>query len=336
MAKPTIGITMGDAAGIGPEIIIKACDDESIYQVCKPLVIADAKILEKAKRFLGSQIAICPVDSVVAGRYEPGTLDCLDLDVLTADIPFGQVSASAGHAAYRCVEKAIALANVGEVDAVCTAPLNKESIHKAGYSYPGHTEILAALTNTEDYAMMFTSPNLKVILVTIHVGVLDAVRMITLERVYKTISLADMSLRRMGFASPRIGVCGVNPHAGEGGLFGRGEEEEKIAPAVDLAAKEGIDAVGPLAADTLFYRARRGDFDIVVAMFHDQGLAPIKVLGMEVAVNVTVGLPVIRTSVDHGTAFDIAGKGVADETNMKAAICQAAELVRANTKWVEK
>jgi len=328
MSKPIVGITMGDAAGIGPEIIVKALSDTAVYDVCNPIVIGDAKILERAGATAGVETALRLLSAPDGAEYRPGTIDCLDLDLLPADLKFGEVSAAAGDAAFRFVEKAVYLAKVGQIDAVCTSPLNKEALNKAGHSYPGHTEILAELTGTDDFAMMFSSPTLNVILVTIHVGIVEALRMITPERVYKIIKLADTTMRRVGCASPRVAVCGINPHAGEGGMFGDGEEEEKITPSVERALDEGVNVTGPLPADTAFYRAARGDFDIVVAMFHDQGLGPIKTLGLESAVNITVGLPIIRTSVDHGTAFDIAGKGVADATNLKAAITRAAELAR--------
>src|SRR5699024_1078804 len=205
-------------------------------------------------------------------------------------------------------------------------PLNKEALQQGGHRYPGHTEILADLTGTDDYSMMLSAPKLKVIHVTTHVGLLEAVRMIQPDRVYRVIRLAHDALSRAGIAKPRIAVCGINPHAGENGLFGNGEEEEKVVPAVEKAKEEGIDVEGPLPADTLFFRAVRGDFDIVVAMYHDQGHGPVKVLGLDAGVNITVGLPIIRTSVDHGTAFDIAGTGQADEKSMVAAIQQAVEL----------
>ena len=319
---------MGDAAGIGPEIIIKALTDTSVYDACNPIVIGDAKILERAKSIVGAETAVRSVSAPDGAEYRPGTIDCLDLDLLPAGLKFGEVSAAAGDAAFRYLEKAVCLAKAGQIDAVCTAPLNKEALNNAGHHYPGHTEILAELTGADDFAMMFSSPRLNVILVTIHVGILDALRMITPDLVYKTIKLADTTMRRMGCASPRIAVCGINPHAGEGGMFGDGEEEEKIVPAVKRALDEGVNVTGPLPADTAFYLAVRGDFDIVVAMFHDQGLGPIKTLELESAVNITVGLPIIRTSVDHGTAFDIAGKGVADDTNLKTAITRAADLAR--------
>ncbi|HWI61994.1 MAG TPA: 4-hydroxythreonine-4-phosphate dehydrogenase PdxA [Symbiobacteriaceae bacterium] len=330
MNRPVIGITMGDAAGVGPEIIVKALGDPAVYAASRPLVIGDAKILARAAATVGLPLAVRSVTAVAGCEFAFGTIDCLDLDLLPADLPFGQLSAAAGDAAYRFLERAIRLAGEGAIHAICTAPLNKEALHKAGHHYPGHTEILATLTGTSDYAMMLTSPRLRVIHVTTHIGLIDAIARIKPERVYRVIRMAHETLQRAGMAAPRIGVCAINPHAGENGLFGYGEEAEKIEPAVHRAQDEGIDAQGPLPADTLFYRAGRGDFDIVVAMYHDQGHAPLKVMGLEDGVNITVGLPIIRTSVDHGTAFDIAGTGRADERSMKEAIRQAVELAPRN------
>jgi 4-hydroxythreonine-4-phosphate dehydrogenase len=212
------------------------------------------------------------------------------------------------------------------VDAICTAPLNKEALHAAGHKFPGHTELLAHLTGTPEVSMMLTAPNLRVIHVTTHIGLVDAVDKIEPGLVYRTVRRGYDTLRKAGIEQPRIAVCGINPHAGENGLFGRGEEEQKITPGLEQARVEGIDALGPLPADTVFFRAGRGDFDLVVAMYHDQGHGPIKVMGLEAGVNITVGLPVIRTSVDHGTAFDIAGTGRADERSMVEAMRQAAGL----------
>lgn len=321
-----VGITMGDAAGIGPEVIMKALNDGAIYGACRPFVIGDAKLLGRAEGLVRTGLKVSAIAGLPEAAFAFGTVDCLDLDLLPRDLPFGQISAAAGDAAFRYVEKAVELARAGEIDAICTAPLNKEALHKGGHIYPGHTEILADLTDTRDYAMMLTAPRLRVIHVTTHVGILDAIRSIEPGRVHDVIRLAHETLLRAGYESPRIAVCGINPHAGEHGLFGYGEEEEKVTPAVELARREGINVVGPLPADTLFYRATRGDFDIVVAMYHDQGHGPVKALGLEAGVNITVGLPIIRTSVDHGTAFDIAGTGTADELSMKEAIRQAIEL----------
>ncbi|MFC4768079.1 4-hydroxythreonine-4-phosphate dehydrogenase PdxA [Effusibacillus consociatus] len=326
IAKPIIAITMGDGAGVGPEIIIKALQDQEMYEISAPFVIGDAKRLEQANQIVNGNMKVRVIESVEEACFEYGTVDCMDLNLLPADLPFGQVSAEAGNAAFRYLERAIQLANDGKIDAICTAPLNKEALHKAGHIFPGHTEILAKLTNTEDFSMMLSAPKLKVIHVTTHIGIIDAVKQINPKRVYTVIKLAHDTLKKAGYQNPRIAVCGINPHAGENGLFGYGEEEEKVVPAVEQAQKEGIHAVGPLPADTLFFRTTRGDFDIVVAMYHDQGHGPVKVLGLEAGVNITVGLPIIRTSVDHGTAFDIAGKGIADELSLKEALRQAAEL----------
>jgi 4-hydroxythreonine-4-phosphate dehydrogenase len=224
--------------------------------------------------------------------------------------------------------KAIDLAKEKKIHSICTAPLNKEALHKGGHMYPGHTEILADLTGTDDFSMMLTTPNLKVIHLTTHMGLIEAIESINPERTYRVIKLAHETLTKAGFQNPSIAVCGINPHAGENGLFGNGEEEEKLMPGIERAQGEGINVSGPLPADTLFFRAGRGDFDIVIACYHDQGHAPIKVMGIEAGVNITVGLKggIVRTSVDHGTAFDIAGKNIADEKSMLAAIQSAIEL----------
>ncbi|WP_121610848.1 4-hydroxythreonine-4-phosphate dehydrogenase PdxA [Mesobacillus foraminis] len=326
--KPVVGITMGDAAGVGPEIILKSLAYEEMYQISAPLVIGDSKVLERAKSFVNSELVIKSVSAEELDQvsYQFGTVHCLDLNLLPSDLPVGQVSPDAGHAAFEYLRTAIELAKEQKIDAICTAPLNKEALQKGGHKYPGHTEILADLTDTEDFSMMLSAPNLKVIHVTTHVGIIDAVKMINPERVYHVIKLAHETLEKAGISSPKIAVCGINPHAGESGLFGYGEEEEKVIPGVEKAQAEGINAVGPLPADTLFFRAVRGDFDIVVAMYHDQGHGPVKVLGLDAGVNITVGLPIIRTSVDHGTAFDIAGKGIADEKSLMEAMRQAVEL----------
>src|SRR6202012_529254 len=259
-------------------------------------------------------------------RFTPGIADCIDLRLIPENLPWGRLSAICGDAAYQFIVRAVELANNREIDAICTAPLNKEALHAGGHIFPGHTEMLAHLTGIPEVSMMLVAPKLPVIHVTTHIGLLDAIRKIEPGLVQRTIERAHETLLRAGIEEPRIGVCGINPHAGENGLFGYGEEEEKIVPAVKLLQEQGLDVTGPLPADTLFYRAGRGDFDLVVAMYHDQGHAPVKVLGLEAGVNVTVGLDVIRTSVDHGTAFDIAGKGIADEGSLLEALRQGAEL----------
>lgn len=319
---------MGDAAGVGPEIVIKALQSSEIYATARPVVIGDLKILIREAERLKAEIKFNTIKEPSEGLYEKGVIDCINLDILPEDLPLGRVSDLAGHAAFCFIEKAVELAVNKEIDAICTAPLNKEALHKGGHLYPGHTEILAELTNTEDYSMMLSSPNLKVIHLTTHVGLIQAIENINPSRTYKVIKLAHDVLSRAGKTDVEIAVCGINPHAGENGLFGNGEEEEKLIPGIERAQAEGINVTGPHPADTAFFRAVRGDFDVVVACYHDQGHGPIKVLGLESGVNITVGLRnnVIRTSVDHGTAFDIAGKGIADEGSMIEALRMAIEL----------
>jgi 4-hydroxythreonine-4-phosphate dehydrogenase len=309
MTRPVVAITMGDPAGIGPEIVVKCLARREAHEICRPLVIGDVARLRRAA-------AICGLDA--------SAIECVDLQLVPDDLPFGQLSAQAGEAAFRYLERAIALALAGDVRAICTAPINKAALHLAGHRYPGHTEILAALTNTPEVSMMLSAPGLRVVHCTTHIGLLDAIARIEPSLVERTIGRGHEALVRGGIASPRIAVCGINPHAGEDGLFGHGEEAVKIAPGIAAARASGIDAVGPLPADTLFFRAVRGDFDLVVAMYHDQGHCPVKVLGLDAGVNITLGLPIVRTSVDHGTAFDIAGTGAADDRSLLEALRQAA------------
>lgn len=328
-SRPLVAITMGDPAGIGPEIIVKALSDPAVGQICRTVVIGDAGRLEQAAAVTGAPLKIVKIADPEQAQGQPGTADCIDLALVPADLPFGQLSEIGGETAYQAVRKAAALAVEHRVDAICTAPLNKEALHLAGHIYPGHTEMLADLTGTDEVSMMLVSPRVRVIHVTTHIGLIDMVERIEPGLVYRTVKRGYDALVRAGVPSPRIAVCGINPHAGEHGLFGRGEEEEKVQPGVERAQAEGIDAQGPLPADTVFFRAGRGDFDLVVAMYHDQGHGPVKVLGLEAGVNVTVGLPVIRTSVDHGTAFDIAGTGKADHLSLIEALRQATQLATA-------
>ena len=324
--KPVIAITMGDPTGVGPEIVAKSLAREAVQGSVHALVVGDPDRLREGARLTNTAVEVRAVDRAADARYEPGVIDCLAVGRLPAGLPFGKLSPEAGAAAYRYVAAAVKLALAGEAHAICTAPLNKEALHAAGHRYPGHTELLAELTNTREVSMLLMAPRLRVIHVTTHIGLLDAVEKIEPGLVERTIARGHELLRRSGIASPRICVCGINPHAGENGLFGRGEEAGKIQPAVDACRARGWDVQGPLPADTLFFRATRGDFDLVVAMYHDQGHGPVKVLGLEAGVNVTVGLPFVRTSVDHGTAFDIAGKGIADERSLVEALRQAVEL----------
>jgi 4-phospho-D-threonate 3-dehydrogenase / 4-phospho-D-erythronate 3-dehydrogenase len=326
MRLPLVAITMGDAAGIGPEIIVKALARPDASEICRAVVIGDAGRMKLAADVSKVRVRVRTVAHPSEAAQESGTIDCIDLGLIPADLPFKRLSPIAGDAAFRYLERAVSLAVAGEIDAICTAPLNKEALRAGGHDYPGHTEILAALTNTPEVSMMLTTPRLRVIHCTTHIGLVDAIALIDAGLVARTIRRGHDALTRAGVPAPRIAVCGINPHAGEHGLFGHGEEEEKIVPAISAVRDEGIDAAGPHPADTVFFRAIRGDFDLVVAMYHDQGHVAVKVLGFESGVNVTVGLPVVRTSVDHGTAFDIAGTGEADERSLIEALRQAALL----------
>jgi 4-phospho-D-threonate 3-dehydrogenase / 4-phospho-D-erythronate 3-dehydrogenase len=328
MTPPIIAVTMGDGAGVGPEVIIKALRAPVVRELCRPLVIGDAARLNTAAELCGVTTDVRTVAGPAEATFEPGAIDVVDLGILPADLPFGKLSAVAGEGAYQYVRRAVELAMAGDVQAICTAPLNKEALHAAGHKYPGHTELLAELSGVDEVSMMLTTEKIRVIHVTTHIGLIDAVHRIDGPLVHRTLQRGHRTLVDAGIANPVIAVCGINPHAGENGLFGHGEEEEKVVPGIELARAEGIDAQGPLPADTVFFRAGRGDFDLVVAMYHDQGHGPVKILGLEAGVNITVGLPVIRTSVDHGTAFDIAGTGRADEGSMIEALRQASALAR--------
>jgi 4-hydroxythreonine-4-phosphate dehydrogenase len=326
VTRPRIAITMGDAAGVGPEVIMKALAHLEVYAFSRPLVVGDVARLARAGEIVGSSLAVRSIRSPAEAGFEAGAVDCIDLDGIPRQTPFGKLSMACGDAAYRFIERAVALALAGEVDAICTAPINKEALNAAGHYYPGHTELLAQLTGTAEVSLMLMAPGMRVIHVTTHIGLLDAIERIDAGLVERTIARGRDLLQRAGTPEPRIAVCGINPHAGEAGLFGRGEEETKVAPAIAACRARGWRVEGPLPADTLFYRARKGDFDLVVAMYHDQGHGPVKAVAFDTGVNVTVGLPILRTSVDHGTAFDIAGTGRADERSMLEALAQAAAL----------
>lgn len=328
---PVIAVTMGDGAGVGPEVIVRALTQDATRRLCRPVVIGDHRRLVRAAEIVGADVEIVPVSGVDDARYVPGRIDVIDLDLLPDDLPWGERSPVAGHAAHEYIRVASELALRGDVHAICTAPLNKEALHAAGHVFPGHTELLAQLMGCDEVSMMLSTPKLKVIHVTTHIGLIDAVAKIEPGLVERTIRRGHDALVRSGVARPKIGVCGINPHAGENGLFGHGEEEQKIVPALEVLVADGIDVHGPLPADTAFFLASRGDYDLIVAMYHDQGHGPVKVLGIDTGVNITVGLPVIRTSVDHGTAFDIAGKGLAEEGSMVEALRQAAELAGSAT-----
>lgn len=324
--RPILGITMGDPSGVGSEITVKSFDHASLHSQARVVVFGDAIRLNEAREIVDSQQTIRPISALGEAKYERGVIDCVDVRAIGAGVEFGQVQSLCGEAAYRYVERATQAALAGEIGAICTAPLNKEALHKAGHIFPGHTELLAHLCGVDEVSMMLTAPGLRVIHVTVHMGLLDAIHRIEPGLVFRTLERAQLTLNKIGLVRPRIAVCGINPHAGENGLFGNAEEERKLAPAISKARALGWDVTGPHPADTLFFRAMRGDFDMVVAMYHDQGHCPVKVLGIESGVNITVGLPVIRTSVDHGTAFDIAGTGRADERSLLEALRQGAQL----------
>ncbi len=313
---------MGDPAGIGPEITARLCAEKDLPPL---LVIGDEGMMRRAIGITGVRLATNAVDSVAGARFAPGSIDVLQVGDLPATLPFGRIDARAGAAAYAYVERAIGEAMARRISAIVTAPLNKEAMKASGVHYPGHTEILADKSRTPHYAMMLANDELRVVLVTIHVPLSDVGRLITIETELQTIRLARDACRQFGIARPRVAVAGLNPHAGENGLFGQ-EDGAIIKPAIDAARAEGIDASGPWAGDTVFMRARRGEFDVVVAQYHDQGLIPVKYLGVDEGVNITIGLPFIRTSVDHGTAFDIAGTGKADHASLRYALRMAMKM----------
>jgi 4-hydroxythreonine-4-phosphate dehydrogenase len=326
--KPLIAITMGDPAGVGPEIIAKVFDTGEIFAHCRPVIVGNAGIMKKIIEELRLSVYVRTIGSIDEADPASGKADVLNLaNVDLTKHLWGRPNAASGKAVVEYIKLAAQLALQRKVDAIVTAPINKEMMNAAGFDYAGHTELLAHLTATKDYGMLFVGGGLKVILVTIHHAMTDLPRLITRERVLKTIRLAHIAMREYGIEKPRIGVAAFNPHASEGGLFGH-EELNEILPAVLEARGEGIDTSDPIPADTLFYKAKNGYFDIVVAMYHDQGLAPLKMLAFGNAVNVTVGLPIIRTSVDHGTAYDIAGKGLADPTSLLEAVKLAGQMAR--------
>jgi 4-hydroxythreonine-4-phosphate dehydrogenase len=323
-AERVIALTMGDPTGVGPEIVAKVFAEEPRPRA---VVVGDVAMLRRAAALVGAPLEVNPIGEPAEAAFEPGVVDVLAVTDLPEDLPFGRVDARGGDAAFRYVQRAVELALADEVHAVATGPLNKEAMHLAGFRYPGHTEILAELTGVRDYAMMLVADELRVVHVSTHVALAEAIRRVQPERELTVIRLADRSLRQLGFDAPRVAVAGLNPHAGEAGLFGT-EDRDVIAPAVEAARAEGIDASGPWPPDTVFMQARQGRYDIVVVQYHDQGHIPIKLMGFDTGVNVTVGLPFFRTSVDHGTAFDIAGTGKADHASMRAALDLAATLAR--------
>jgi 4-hydroxythreonine-4-phosphate dehydrogenase len=326
MERPIIGITMGDPAGIGPEIVIKAFEEGGLYGICRPLVLGDRGCLQRAGSVLGSRLALNPVLRPAEGGYLKGTMDVLEVSHLAVNrITWGRPTPETGRAMVSYIERAADLALVGELAGMVTCPINKKALAGAGVDFPGHTELLAQRTGARRVVMMLAGPRLRVVLVTIHLALSRVPQVLSQGDILETIEITAQSLQdRFGLASPRLAVAGLNPHAGEGGLFGD-EEQRLIRPAVEAARRAGIDATGPFPPDTVFYQAAGGSFDGVVCMYHDQGLIPFKLLHFEEGVNTTLGLPIIRTSVDHGTAYDIAGTGRANARSLMAAIRMAAE-----------
>ncbi len=332
---PRLALTMGDPAGVGPEVIAAAWPDERVHRWCRPLVIGHPEIMRRAVQLLGLPVEVAQVDSPEAALPSPALLPCLRaVDDAALDVPDRQVDARAGQAAYDALVAAARLALAGRVDGVTTAPLNKAALWEAGHEYPGHTELLAELCGVRDFAMMlYLAPDeqirspagLGVVHVTLHTALRRVFEELTTEAIAAKIRLADGVMRALSQSSPRIGVCALNPHAGEAGLFGD-EEATVIAPAVRQARQVGFCVEGPCPTDTLMVRARDGEFDAVVAMYHDQGHIALKLLGFHRAVNVTLGLPIVRTSVAHGTAFDRAWQGAAQSSSMIEAIRVAALL----------
>ena len=352
MSKPIVGITMGDPAGNGPEITVKALAHADLYDRCRPIVVGDAKMIEQAARFVGRpDIQIHRCGQVSDAKFQPGTIDVLHLELISdvKTFPIGQVSIEGGNAAFQCVKKVIQLAMDGQLDATCTNALNKEAMNKAlefyhgensdGYThFDGHTEIYAAYTHTKKYTMMLAHHDLRVVHVSTHVSLREACDRVKKDRVLEVIQIADKACRDMGIETPKVAVAGLNPHCGENGLFGT-EELQEIKPAIEAARAAGINAIGPIPPDSVFSEALGGWYDIVVCMYHDQGHIPLKTVGFVYdreaqawkaveGVNVTLGLPIIRTSVDHGTGFALAGKGTSNELSLVNAIDYAVRMAK--------
>ena len=339
MKRPVIAITMGDPAGIGAEIIVKALSRKEIYKKSKPIAIGSKCVINDAIKFIPSNLKLNVIKNIEEIKGEFGIIDFIDLDNIKLDeFNYGKISAKAGQASLDYIYKGIDLAMKGLVNAVVTGPIHKEAIKAAGSPFAGHTEIFASRTKTKNYAMMLVDDNLRVIHVSTHVSLRQACDLVKKERVLTVIRLAEKALKDLGIKNPKIGVAGLNPHAGEGGLFGK-EEIEEIIPSIVQAKKEGINVEGPIPPDTIFSKTIGRQYDISVVMYHDQGHIPMKVIGFKYnkkidkwstisGVNITVGLPIIRTSVDHGVAFDKAGEGSANEESMLEAIKMAIDFTR--------
>jgi 4-hydroxythreonine-4-phosphate dehydrogenase len=333
MGKPLIAVTMGDPTGIGPEIIANALARPEIGTDCRVLVLGDAGAMARGIEITDSQLRLeLLTEGIPPEQPESGVVYLHPLSrLLSEDMEFGNPTAASGEAMFRYITEAARLCLSGEAAAMATAPINKEAMNRAGHKYPGHTELLAELTGTREFVMMLAGDRLRVTLVTIHEALRDVPRLVTMGKVLSTIRITHRDVDRYFRGHPRIAVLALNPHCGEGGLFGD-EEERIIRPAVEAARQEGIDVAGPLSADTLFHFAAQGEYDAVVCMYHDQGLIPLKLLHFDDGVNVTLGLPIIRTSVDHGTAYNLAGTGKASAASMAAAIRMAVQMATTKAK----
>jgi len=331
--RPLIGITMGDPVGVGPEVVLKALRQKSLYVACRPVVLGDVGVLAATNDRLGTGLAVRGVDTPESGNHEFGTVDVVGLSSLApGQFKPGQPSPSTGRAMVRYITQGIEWALDNRIQGLATCPINKMAMHTAGFHFQGHTEILAEKTGTPEYVMMLAGNKLRVALATIHLPLSQVSRKLTTEKVLQTIAITEEALRNsFGVGKPRLAVAGLNPHAGEDGLFGD-EEKEVISPAIRQALERGLDVSGPYPPDTLFYWALKGNWDAVVSMYHDQGLIPFKMVHFEDGVNTTLGLPIIRTSVDHGTAYDIAGKGEANPESLVSAITMAADHAKVRAK----
>ncbi|KPK82924.1 MAG: 4-hydroxythreonine-4-phosphate dehydrogenase [Bacteroides sp. SM23_62_1] len=337
--NPVLAVTMGDPAGIGPEIAAKAIGKNAIYNNCSPVLIGNVSIMKNAIKIAGTDLSINGITEISQAKFTKGVLNIYEIGgVKTENVRFGEVSAEAGDLAFRAIKTAIDLAMQVKVNGIVTGPVNKESVNKAGYHFSGHTEMFAHYTNTGKYAMMLADKSLKVAHVSTHVQLRKACDMIKKERVLDVILMFNSALKKLGIPSPRIGVAGLNPHSSDGGLFGN-EEADEIIPAVEEGKKSGIKVEGPVPPDTLFALTYGGKYDGCIAMYHDQGHIPFKLLGFKwdeeekrmknvSGVNITLGLPIVRTSVDHGTAFEIAGKGIASPVALNQAIEYAVKLLK--------
>ncbi len=324
---PIIGITMGDPTGIGPEIIVKALSTDELFRVCRPVVFGDHGVLSKAVRIQNLSVALEAVDRIPRDGYASRRIFLFPLSQLeVASVRFGHPDRACGEAMVKYIEEAVKRAKSRELDAITTCPINKKAMNEAGYPFPGHTELLAHLTDAPSVGMMFLGSKWRVVLTTIHIPLKDVSKWVSKDRILSTLRLTDEGMKKhFGIPHPRIAVLGLNPHSGEEGLLGD-EEKKEILPAIKEAKILGLDAEGPFPADSFFNMSGRFTFDAVIAMYHDQGLIPIKMIDFKEAVNFTLGLPFVRTSVDHGTAYDIAGKGLADPTNLVKAVFAAANL----------